>query len=293
MDPNVAAERNIPLNLYRHTDPLEVEVLENRRLTSPTSPSDVRHVVLRFAEGKFRWLEGQSAGIPPPGLNARGRPNVPRLYSIASDRDGEDGTGTTLALTVKRLVYHDEEGAERRGLSSNFLCDARPGDVLRMTGPAGKDLLLPDDPMANLLLIATGTGIAPFRAFWRRRYGQPVAHGATWLLFGVQHAGDVTYGDELEALQKRDGFRLDLALSREQTTRDGRRLYVQDRLREHAEDVWAWLQRPETYVYVCGIRGMEFGVSDALGEIAKAHGQDWDALRERMVAEERWHVEVY
>jgi ferredoxin--NADP+ reductase len=294
MDHDVAVARDIPLNLYKNTAPLEVVVLENRRMTPEDSPNDVRHVVLKYAPGSYRFLEGQSAGIPPPGLNARGRPNVPRLYSIASQCAGEDGTATTLALTVKRVVYTDDDGVERLGLSSNHLCDARPGDVLKMTGPAGKDFLLPDEPGAPMLMIATGTGIAPFRAFvhaWAQRpRGQ---RGFAWLVFGAQTSGDLLYAEEWSRLAANPDFRVDYAISREQKKSDGGRMYVQDRMRAIGQPLWELVSAPETAVYICGIKGMEVGIEAVLGEMAAAAGQDWGQIREQKREAERWHVEVY
>ena len=294
MDHAVAVARNIPLNLFKNNEPLPVTVVESRLLTAP-GPSEVRHIVLQWQPGQFRFLEGQSAGIPPPGLNARGRPNVPRLYSIASPRTGEDGTGTTLALTVKRLVYVDEAGVERHGLSSNHLCDARVGDVLTMTGPAGKEFLLPENPRQNLVLIATGTGIAPFRAFVQRRHAvtAPGERGQTWLFFGVQRAAELLYRQEWDKFALEQDFRVDYALSREQVTADGRRMYVQDRMLQAGAALWTLLTQPDTSVFICGLKGMEFGIDDALGQLAFQHGGEWGVLLAQMRAEERWHVEVY
>ena len=43
-----------------------------------------------------------------------------------------------------------------------------------MTGPSGKVLLLPNDPLAVVIMVATGTGIAPYRAFWRRFFFEDI-----------------------------------------------------------------------------------------------------------------------
>lgn len=294
MDHDIAQPRDIPLNLYKNAAPLHVTVIENRRLTPEGSDNEFRHVVLRYPPGTYRYLEGQSAGIPPPGLNVRGRPNVPRLYSIASDRLGDDGTGTSLTLTVKRLVLMDENGEVRLGLASNYLCDARPGDELKMTGPAGKDFLLPDGPRTPMVMIATGTGIAPFRAFLQHWRQQPRAErGFAWLIFGVQHDEDLMYHQEWQQLQEEPDFRVDYAISREERTPDGRRMYVQDRMRAIGQPLWELLSAPETAVYVCGIKGMEIGIETTLNEQAQAVGVDWVRLREEKREARRWHVEVY
>lgn len=75
--------------------------------------------------------------------------------------------GNTASLCVRRSLFTDESGAEdpdKQGVCSNFLCDARPGDEVMLTGPAGKALLLPaNSPEADIILVATGTGVASYR----------------------------------------------------------------------------------------------------------------------------------
>ncbi len=76
--------------------------------------------------------------------------------------------GTTATLCVRRAVYVDPEtGKEdpaKQGVCSSFLCDAKAGDEVLLTGPAGKVMLLPESkPGADIIMIATGTGIAPYR----------------------------------------------------------------------------------------------------------------------------------
>ena len=57
-----------------------------------------------------------------------------------------------------------------------------------MTGPTGKVLLLPPDNNAVHIMIATGTGIAPYRAYLRRMFSEvrlhPYVcshHGQSWI----------------------------------------------------------------------------------------------------------------
>ena len=60
----------------------------------------------------------------------------------AACRYGDDMTGTTTSLCVRRATYWDEEMGKddpaKAGVCSNFLCDAKPGDEVKLTGPSGK-----------------------------------------------------------------------------------------------------------------------------------------------------------
>ena len=133
-------------------------------------------------KGDIPFWEGQSYGVIPPGIkvNSRGKEvaHGVRLYSIASSRYGDEFDGKTTTLCVRRATYWDAElGADdpaKKGIASNFLCDATPGTEILMTGPTGKMLLLPEDPNCVLITVATGTGIAPFRSFWRRCFYETV-----------------------------------------------------------------------------------------------------------------------
>ncbi len=163
--PHSAAKPSI--NLYSRSQPAIASVAGNFRITQVDSPSDVRHIVLDFGMQSFPVLEGQSIGIIPPGKDARGKPHNVRLYSIASPRDGERPNHNNLSLTVKRetsvidgVAY---QGVAYQGVASNYLCDLKRGEQVQVTGPFGNSFLMPNDPEANILMICTGTGSAPFR----------------------------------------------------------------------------------------------------------------------------------
>jgi benzoyl-CoA 2,3-dioxygenase component A len=147
-------------NLYTRQRPATATVTGNFRLTAPDSGNDVRHVILDFGHTTFPVLEGQNVGIIAPDGDTEGAPHRIRLYSVASPRDGEKPNTNNLALTVKR---------EPNGVCSNYVCDLKKGDQVQVTGPFGATFLMPNDPSANILMICTGTGSAPFRAFTERR----------------------------------------------------------------------------------------------------------------------------
>eukprot|EP00168_Porphyra_purpurea_P000870 TRINITY_DN10_c0_g2_i1.p3 TRINITY_DN10_c0_g2~~TRINITY_DN10_c0_g2_i1.p3 ORF type:complete len:162 (-),score=36.84 TRINITY_DN10_c0_g2_i1:8-493(-) len=118
------------------------------------------HIVMNH-DGNVPYLEGQSIGVMAPGVDAKGKPHKVRLYSIASTRHGDFGDGKTVSLSVKRLVYQDADGKEVKGVCSNFLCDAQAGDKVAITGPVGTAMLMPEDPNATIIMLATGTALRP------------------------------------------------------------------------------------------------------------------------------------
>lgn len=174
---------NIPLNTYKNKAPFIGKVLSCKRIVGPDATGETCHIIINH-EGKMPYWEGQSYGVIPPGINPKnGKPNSVRLYSIASSRYGDDMTGMTGSLCVRRAVYVDPEtGKEddsKKGVCSNFLCDSKPGTELTMTGPSGKVMLMPEqDPKTDLIMVATGTGIAPYRGFIRRLFVEKVRRGA-------------------------------------------------------------------------------------------------------------------
>ena len=146
-------------------------------------------------------------------------------------------------------------------------------------------------------MVGTGTGIAPFRGFLKTRYNAENAQqtGETHLFFGTQTHQDYLYQEELEAYvaNHSETFHLHTAFSREQKNVTGERMYVQHRIFEQRDVVLRLLQQPNTYFYVCGLKGMETGIFAAMEKACLENGVDWSTLLAQLKAEHRWHVEVY
>lgn len=269
------------INMYTLGKPAAARVQGNYRLTDGSSDSDVRHIILDLAGLPFPVLEGQSIGIIPPGTDAEGKPYLPRLYSVSSPRDGERPGYLNISLTVKR---------EAQGICSNYVCDLAQGDSVQLTGPFGSTFLMPSDPQADLLMICTGTGSAPFRGFtMRRQRVLPQDADHMTLVFGARRPGDLPYFGPLNKIP--DAFMAKhFAFSRQQ---DRPKQYVQDRLREESAKVADLLQNPNGYIYICGLRAMEQGVEEALKDIARGVELNWSDLRDKMRDDGRYHVETY
>lgn len=278
------------VNLYNHKAPIQATVMGNYRLTDTDSESDIHHIVLDFGKVPFPVLEGQSIGIIPPGTTAEGKAHHARQYSIASPRDGERPEYNNLALTVKR-VTHDHHDKAVGGVCSNYLCDLKKGDVVNVMGPFGSTFLMPNHADSHLLMICTGTGAAPMRAMteYRRRRRLKGATGKLMLFFGARTQGELPYFGPLRNLPK-DFIDTNLAFSR---TPGQPKRYVQDMMRERSTDVAALLKLENTHIYVCGLKGMEDGVLQALQSICAEAGLDWHALWQRMKTEGRLHLETY
>jgi benzoyl-CoA oxygenase/reductase BoxA protein len=278
------------VNLYTHNAPATATVMGNYRLTDDTAESDIHHIVLDFGALPFPVLEGQSIGILPPGTSADGKPHYARQYSLANPRDGERPRYNNVSLTVKRVTC-DHDGNETLGVCSNYLCDLQKGDVVTVIGPFGNTFLMPNHPNSHLLMICTGTGSAPMRAMteYRRRRRLKGVTGKLMLFFGARTKEELPYFGPLTNLPK-DFIDTNLAFSR---TPGQAKRYVQDAMRERAVDVAQLLKDDSTYVYVCGLKGMEEGVLLALQEIADRHGLDWSTLWPRLKREGRLHLETY
>lgn len=269
------------INLFKRSTPVVATIEDNVRITDPDAESDVRHLVLSFGEAQFPVLEGQSIGIAPPVTDADGRELPIRLYSVASARDGETRNAGTVALTVKRVPG---------GLVSDWLCDRKVGDKIYVTGPFGATFLMPNDANANLIMICTGTGAAPFRAFIeRRRRAMAEAAGRAILFFGARSHGELPYFGPLQEVSE-DVLEKHLVFSRLPGVA---KEYVQDRMRGQALELGPLLASPLTHIFICGLKGMEAGVDAAFAEIVAAHGMDWSSLKPAMRAEGRYHVETY
>ncbi|OAB55391.1 ferredoxin-NADP reductase [Phormidium willei BDU 130791] len=295
-----SAKKKVPVNIYRPKNPFIGKCLSNEDLVREGGSGRVQHLKFDISGGDLEYLEGQSIGIIPPGKDDKGKPHKLRLYSIASTRHGDDGDDKTVSLSVRELEYqHPETGETVYGVCSKFLCDLKEGDDVSITGPVGKDMLLPDDEHANVIMMATGTGIAPFRAFlWRmfkEEHEDYKFKGKAWLIFGIPYTANILYKEELEQLQAEypDQFELTYAISREQKNAEGGKMYLQHRIQENADKVWDLVQQPNTHTYICGLKGMEGGIDEGMSSAASKQGVDWDEYRKQLKKDHRWHVETY
>lgn len=168
-----------------------------------------------------------------------------RSYSIASAPDGSN----VIELCIVRL-----EG----GLASNYLFDhIYEGAAIRFKGPGGA-FILPETLDKDLVLICTGTGVAPFRSMLLDLLHRKPPHRKIHLIFGTRWRAGVLY--EKEFIQLQDvlpGFTYSVALSREagpqllQAPFDLYQGYVHQVYQEYYRE-----KREDLLFYLCGWSNM-------------------------------------
>ncbi len=267
------------VNLVRPTAPVVGRLVESTSCQRGRSESFVRHVAFDVTGTPLAGniLPGQAFGVIAPGEDERGKPHALRLYSTSSPSWGEDGNGNVIATCVKRLI--DERKPQKEGddpedhslflgVCSNYMCDMRVGDEAMLTGPSGKRFVLPENPDAHdYVFLATGTGVAPFRAMvleLLRRPGGPTPSRVA-LVQGVPYTTTLLYDDLFRELaDEHENFSYHTAISREPMA-DGRRgRYVHHLLQEELGTFGSVLQNSRTLVYACGLLGMQFGLYQML-----------------------------
>ena len=294
---------DVPVNIYRPKTPYEGTVIENYSLLKEGAIGRVNHITfdLKDSDPFLNYVEGQSIGIMPAGEDANGKPHKLRLYSIASTRHGDDFNGNTVSLCVRQLQY-EKDGETINGVCSTYLCDIKPGDKVKITGPVGKEMLLPEEEDANIVMLATGTGIAPMRAYLRRMF-EPTEKeknkwnfkGKAWLFMGAPKSANLLYEEDLQRYiaENPDNFKYTKAISREQQNTKGGRMYIQDRVLESANELFNMIEDEKTHIYLCGLKGMEPGIDEAMTKAAEEKGLNWSELRPQLKKAGRWHVETY
>ena len=216
---------------------------------------------------------------------------MPRLYSIASSPRMYP---QEIHLTVA-IVRYTTNNRERHGVCSTFLADrVRVGETPTPVFVSNSHFGPPEDLSKDAIMVGPGTGIAPFRAFVQDR----VAAGATgrnWVFFGDQKSStDYLYQEEWEKyLAEGKVTHLDLAWSRDQILK----VYVQDKMREKAAELWAWINNGG-YFFVCGdAKRMAKDVDVALHEVIAQQGgmtaeQAVDYVKQ-MKKDKRYQRDVY
>ena len=231
------------------------------------------------------------ATVAPEALVNLLRPITPRLYSISSS-PVEVGEEVHLSVGVVRFEHN---GKVRSGGASGYLADRVEEDgQVRVFVEHNDNFRLPQDHGKPIIMIGSGTGIAPFRAFLQQRAADE-AEGKNWLIFGNQHfALDFLYQAEWLQFAK-DGFlnKYSFAWSRDQKEK----IYVQHKIRENAADIWQWIQ-DGAYIYVCGDAGrmakdVDKALLDVIAQQGKLSAEEAEEFLDGLREDKRYQRDVY
>jgi len=208
-------------------------------------------------------------------------PMKKRYYSISSSPTVSQNSGgpnvatVTVGLvegiekTVESSAFKYLDSKKYRGVSSGFLGDVRPGQLVEISIGTNDRFRLPEDPSTPVIMIGPGTGIAPFRGFYQAIEAEKeTRRRPAMLFFGCRNEQDYLYQSELESAP----IELQVAFSRP-TTPNTKKKYVQDLLWSNRDRVWKYLEEEKAHIYVCGDgRYMAKDVDNTLHRIARECG---------------------
>ena len=271
-------------------------VITDSRRISPMNTDEVRAIDFRIDEAAFRFKEGQTIGILIPGPHAFGHKDHHRYYSISNARATTVEDEVYIQIIVRRCFYIDEISGERYpGIASNFLCDAKPGDSVTITGPYKSVFSIPRDPESNMLMIGTGTGIAPFRGFIQHVYEhQKGWKGKVRLFFGDKTGLDLQYMNDVDKdmanYYTEKTFKAYQSITNKYYMHDGEAL--QQTMEDNAHEAWEMMQDPKTYVFVAGSKKTSKLLDKALAGYAGSE-EAWNEMKQKLEAEGRWSELIY
>ena len=214
-----------------------------------------------------------------------------RLYSIASSQLAREDE---VHLTIGKVSY-EVDGRTRLGVASTQVADRiEIGDKVAVYVHKNPNFKLPENDETPIIMIGAGTGIAPFRSFVEER-AERGAKGKSWLFFGEQHfVTDFYYQVEWQSwLADGSLTNLTLAFSRDQQEK----IYVQHRLKQHAAEIFEWLEQGAA-LYVCGDeKSMASDVDRAIKEIVAEQSntsfEEATAYVEQLKQQQRYNRDVY
>jgi len=285
----------IEMNNEVNVPTVEAIVKGSARIT-PESHDEVRQIDLQIDDPSFRYAEGQSIGIVIPGPHPFGNKYHMRRYTIINDGGvGPDGVAE-FSILVRRCFYIDEVNGERYpGIASNYLCDITAGQKLTLTGPYKSPFKIPPDPAANILMVGTGTGIAPFRSFVQRVYKEKGKwQGDVRLFYGAKSGMESLYkndaDDDLANYYDEPTFKAFAGLASRPLMADADGL--ERTIEDNSQEIWALIQQPNTYLYLAGLKNMSEVFNKKISELAGSE-EAWGELKNQLIEEERYSELLY
>ncbi len=290
------SEAIMRLEEYDTSSRYRATLVSSERITPEESEEEVRELVLDVERPDFPYRVGQSIGVLAPGSPDFGTEHHFRLYSVADLPDTGDSGRPRIKLCVKRCSYIDSYSGERYdGIASNYLCDLQPGQSLTITGPFGLPFEVPEELDANLILIGTGTGIAPFRAFVKHLYRNvPEWKGRVWLFYGARSGLEMLYmndrNDDFAQYYDEETFEAFKVLSPRPNWADP--IAWDQAIAERGDERWKMLGDAKTYVYVAGLEKMRAELDAVFAGLAGSK-QRWSRRKAELMAGKRWVELLY
>jgi ferredoxin--NADP+ reductase len=271
-------------------------VVSSERITSADADAEVRELVLDVDRPDFSFEIGQSVGVLAPGSPELGHEYHFRLYSVADLPERGESGRPRIKICVRRCNYIDEySGEEYKGIASHYLCDLKSGDAISIAGPFGLAFEVPEERDANLILIGSGTGIAPFRAFVKNVYRNVSDwKGRVWLFYGAKSGLEMLYmndkKDDFTQYYDEETFEAFQALSPRPNWADP---IAWDRaIAERGDELWKLLGDPKTYVYVAGLEKMRDELDAVFANLAGSE-EKWTRRKAELMAGKRWVELLY
>jgi ferredoxin--NADP+ reductase len=293
---NVMSQAARRLDDYETQPRHRATVVSSERITPQESKEEVRELLLEVDRADFPYAVAQNIGVLAPGDASLGQEHHFRLYSVA-DRPNRGKSGRPqIRICVKRVDYIDMYSGERYpGRASNYLCDLVAGDELWTTGPYGQAFDVPERKDANLILIGSGTGIAPFRAFIKHLYTDVKDwKGRVWLFYGARSGLEMLYQNEMnnDLAQYYDEatFQAFKALSPRPHWADP--IAWDLAIAERGDELWQLLDSEKTYVYVAGLEQMRDELDAVFGRLAGSD-ETWEQRKAALAADQRWVELLY
>jgi ferredoxin-NADP reductase len=204
---------------------MRARLVESREIAPNT-----RHFIFESPDWNAAFVPGQFISV----TQQIGDDEITRAYSIASPPNGPQ-----FALCANRVPD---------GRFTPFLFGLKPDDEIGFRGPYGAFILR--RPVADSIMVATGTGIAPFRSMLLAKLHEHPERTFA-LIFGVRHEEGLLYDDEFRSLARQHAnFHYHPTLTRPTATWQGPTGRVQRHVFEFLGD------RRDMDIYICGLREM-------------------------------------
>ena len=218
----------------------------------------------------------------------------PRFYSISSSGKVNKNE---VSISVGVLNIDTSAGVTINGVCSNYLAQLKCGMDQAIISVVQSSFRLPEDPMAPIIMVGAGTGLAPMMGFLEDKKLAKLSGvelGESHLFFGCRTRNDFIYEEDIRKAEQ-DGILIcHLALSRSPETP---KTYVQDKITDMGPNMLRLLLDKKTHYYVCGDARMANSCYESCLDLLRTQGNMSRVTAashiKRMRVEGRWQSDVW